>query len=479
MKKRLSISGRIIFLFLFASVTMLSTNVVLNQNLNRIITKLDKVYATNVQLNHFSEKISKMNDNLYQYLYIKSSSSLEAVYQSEKELLDVIDTLSTGKMSSKGDLMTEDLCSLARSYINISEDAVVGKRGRNIRKYGEAYEKGERILGYVHSYVNTLGTMQLKHNSMHYEEIRNAFHSLEVFSAFFVIGILLIQVTVLLILTRNITRPLTKLSRAADVISEGNFNKDFVIVRTGDEIETLSKAVYKMVGNIRAYTKQVQDSMEKELLMEKHLADARLLYLQSQINPHFLFNCLNTGMQLAILEDAERTSVFIEKLAEFYRYNIGKEDEDSTLKDELEYVDYYMYIMDVRFMGTVRYKKELDEQLLSYKMPSMILQPLVENAVKHGLGGKDNTGTISISVEEKSGKIQIVITDDGIGIMPDTIKQIMNGNLQNEGHKTGNGVGIQNIMKRLELYFDCGCEEVFKIVSKGEGTTVLLTLPKV
>ena len=98
---------------------------------------------------------------------------------------------------------------------------------------------------------------------------------------------------------------------------------------------------------------------ERELLMETHLKDAQLKYLRAQINPHFLFNSLNAGAQLALMEDAEKTSIFIEKMADFFRYNVRKTEETATLEEELEAVDSYVYILNVRFAGEIHYEKEV------------------------------------------------------------------------------------------------------------------------
>ena len=109
-----------------------------------------------------------------------------------------------------------------------------------------------------------------------------------------------------------------------------------------------------MLDSIRIHIKQQRESIEKqaqmkerELLMETHLKEAQLKYLQAQINPHFLFNCLNAGAQLAMLEDAERTGVFLEKMADFFRYNVRKMEDDALLWEEVDAVDNYIYILNV------------------------------------------------------------------------------------------------------------------------------------
>lgn len=165
-------------------------------------------------------------------------------------------------------------------------------------------------------------------------------------------------------------------------------------IKTRDELGIVTGTFNQMVDSLDEYVNKIKESAEKEqemkareLLMANHLKEARLKYLQSQINPHFLFNSLNAGVQLAVMEDAEKTSVFIERMADFFRYNVKKGFRGRTIREEVETVDNYIYILNVRFAGDIHYVSELDETVLDYRIPSMILQPLVENAVNHGIRG--------------------------------------------------------------------------------------------
>lgn len=211
--------------------------------------------------------------------------------------------------------------------------------------------------------------------------------------------------------------------------------------------------------------------------MANHLKEARLKYLQSQINPHFLFNSLNAGVQLAVMEDAEKTSVFIEKMADFFRYNVKKGSGDATIREEVETVDNYIYILNVRFAGDILYDSDLDGTVLDYKIPSMILQPLVENAVNHGIRGVEWQGEIHLKVQDKGERIEIRVEDNGKGMTREQVGMILSGS-----HTTvdsdSTGIGLGNVIARLRLYYST--DQLFSINSKGtdQGTSVILTIPK-
>jgi sensor histidine kinase YesM len=239
-----------------------------------------------------------------------------------------------------------------------------------------------------------------------------------------------------------------------------------------------------MVDSLDEYVNKIKESAEKEqemkareFLMENHLKEAQLKYLQSQINPHFLFNSLNAGVQLAMMEDAEKTSVFMEKMADFFRYNVKKGSRDTTIREEVEAVENYVYILNVRFAGDIRYHSSIEENALDFSIPSMILQPLVENAVTHGIRNIEWPGEIHLTVENHEETIEIRIRDNGLGMEKETLDRICAGGQAAE--KTDStGIGIYNVISRLELYYNA--EDIFHVSSEGKekGTTVILRIPK-
>jgi sensor histidine kinase YesM len=232
---------------------------------------------------------------------------------------------------------------------------------------------------------------------------------------------------------------------------------------------------------------ELQSKMEqKELMMTNHLKDAQLKYLQAQINPHFLFNTLNAGAQLAMMEGADKTCLFIENMAEFFRFNMKSFDRDSTIGDELKLVDSYIYILNVRFQDGINFYKEVDEEVLDKRVPSMILQPVVENAVNYGIRNIEYEGRIELKVYQERDTILITITDNGAGMDKSTIDRIMNARLQDSAAlkagavaKDSNGIGLGNVINRLRLYYDR--EDIFKIESGGpnKGTRVTIYIPKI
>jgi sensor histidine kinase YesM len=217
---------------------------------------------------------------------------------------------------------------------------------------------------------------------------------------------------------------------------------------------------------------------EKELMMEAHLKDAQLKYLQAQINPHFLFNTLNAGAQLAMMEGADRTYEYVQTVADFFRYNVQSQKRDVTIREEVTLVDNYIQILNVRFSGDIGYEKQVDERLLDYVMPSMILQPIVENAVNHGIREMAGEGKIFLKIYREDGNICISIRDNGKGISQETIDQLLNGEFSHiEDSYDNNGIGMDNVISRLRLF--AGYEDALDIINHGEnnGCEVIIRMP--
>ena len=163
----------------------------------------------------------------------------------------------------------------------------------------------------------------------------------------------------------------------------------------------------------------------------------------------------------------------------FFRYNVKKGNDIVTLREELELIDHYIYILNVRFSGDIHYGKEIEEDLLDSCMPSMILQPIVENSVNHGIREMNGEGKIRLKVYHVDGDtLGISIRDNGIGMDPDTIEKVLGGNYHEEQSGGGsNGIAMGNVIARLKLFTQN--EDVMTILSDGkdQGTEVILYLP--
>lgn len=484
--KRASISTKMIVLLIFTSVMTLVINVMMFLNINQVLVQIEQVYATNVQLNEMTEELDKVHSEMLEYLKTRGSNVLQEYYISQQNLSEQLVKVQEETMDRQTSVLKNNIYYLGKNYLKVSEEAVKAKRGRDVQTYGERYEKAGKIKEYLNGYISSLNNIQFQGNSNNYLLLQNSLYYMEVVGTIMFFVVVLCDTIMVVMMTRRLTKPLKILSGRAKEVTAGDLSVDIPVFRTGDEVESLSKAFDKMMGSIRDYVEAQRLSMEKENEMRENelktqtlLKDAQLKYLQSQINPHFLFNTLNAGMQLAMIEDADKTALFIENMAEFFRYNLSRINEDATLADEIRLVDHYIYILNVRFAGDIHYKKEIEPGLENVLVPSMILQPLVENAVQYGIRGVEWEGWVTLRTWQEAGTVYIEVADNGRGMSQELIERVLHGkNVKNKKNSKSNGIGVYNVLERLQMYYTT--EDVLEIESDGEGkgTRFTLKIPK-
>lgn len=488
----MSLRTKLILIIVFASVIIFVLNLFMYSRVNMAIGEIDKVYVSNVSLNELSDTIKTTHGSMYEYLTTTNQDALEDYFRSEQKFSDMIGQLHDRPTDNEMLLLEKNIRAMSETYLNKMDDILQAKRGRNIEKYRTGFEEAGQLYDYINQYIYTLNNMQFKINSDNYEVLLVSQRYLEMISSGILVAVMAVDLLIIAAWTQNIVRPLGQLAKTANAVAAGNFDADHIEVYSADEIGVVTKAFNKMLESIREYIRRLKDSMEKErvmmeneqlmkekeLMMETHLKDAQLRYLQSQINPHFLFNSLNAGAQLAMMEGAEKSCLFIEKMADYFRYNVKKVHEDSTLEEEVQTVENYIYILNVRFSGEIHFDKRIDRRTLQTKVPSMILQPIVENSVKHGITEIDWDKKIWLSIQKKGDLIRISIRDNGKGISPEKIAEIMEGSVVPSDSSTDStGIGLGNVIARFRLYY--GRDDTFLIRSDGpgKGTEVVLTIP--
>lgn len=482
--RSLPLQAQISMIYIFANLLVFVINIILLMGINNMSGEMDTVYQGNRHLNELSMALEDVQDSMTDYLNAKTSDSLEDYYRSEQSYREMVQELNQDVTGVNFSRMERNIRYMSENYLDLVGQTVEAKRGRNVEKYRIRYENATQMYQYISSYIESLNTEQFKNNSENYVEISKAFRVFEVISIIVICVTILGNVTIIIQLSGAIISPLKILAGTADEVAKGNFDVELLQVQSKDEIGVVTGAFNQMVVSIRQYIERIRESMEveralkeKELLMETHLKDAQLKYLQAQINPHFLFNTLNAGAQLAMMEGADRTYEYVQNMAEFFRYNVKKGDEIVTLREEIELVDNYIYILNVRFSGDIHYEKKIDRSLLSVQMPSMILQPVVENCVNHGIREMAGEGKISLSVYGIDDVVCVSIKDNGKGMNEDTIRKVLSGTYREQELAAGsNGIGMDNVIARLKLFMET--EDVISIISEGEnrGTEVILYL---
>ena len=233
--------------------------------------------------------------------------------------------------------------------------------------------------------------------------------------------------------------------------------------------------------NFNAMQEELQKLIETKYIYQIKLQQSELAMLYSQINPHFLYNTLDSIKAMADYHQVEEVGDMAQSLADMFRYNTKNRNEIATLQEELVQIDAYMKIQGIRFENKIVYEQDVEDELVKFPLLKMTLQPLVENSVFHGIERKRGVGTIRVIARKEGNFVHLIVSDDGIGISETRLESIrakLRQPLYQEEFVLSaaeGGIGIQNVYARYAIRFTEHFE--FRIDSKeGSGTKVTLIL---
>ena len=359
--------------------------------------------------------------------------------------------------------------------------------GRSEEVFG-LFVDTKQIADYSKEYIKRLNNSYLKYNDTVYKILKQKTTANRVIITIFMLFTTLFAIVFSAVFTRMITVPIGELAQSAMEIAGGNFEIQSMNPAGMYEIDALRAGFNKMVTEIKlliekmkekaVVEKKLDEQEMKNLIVENMLRESQLKTLQSQINPHFLFNTLNAISQTSILEEAYETEKLINAVSELLRYSLNMIDRQSRVEAEISIIKQYVFIQETRFKDRVKFNIITDKSLNNVQIPGMILQPLVENAFMHGIESREEGGVINVTVQ-KSGTSDnycvIKVEDNGIGINREKLESILKGNEYNDEGKRA-GIGVRNVIKRLKLMY--ANQDVISIESTlGKGTTIYIKIP--
>lgn len=321
-----------------------------------------------------------------------------------------------------------------------------------------------RVQGYLATHAGRLEQMTVESGNERYEMQRPLFIIVPAVSILWGAAALLMVRWLNRSVQRNIVRPMVELAEDSRRIGENDFTGPDTHAEGGDEIASLVRAFCTMKASTRGYI----EALTEKHKMEKQLDEVRLQMLKNQINPHFLFNTLNMIASTAQIEDAATTEKMIHALSRLFRYNLKSTDSVMPLERELKVVQDYMYLQQMRFGQRIRYDTDCNQDTLEVLVPSFALQPLVENAIIHGISPKGQGGRIYVRSWMEGRRIWISVADTGRGMARERLEEIRRALARGEEKATGVGVG--NIYRRVHGMYQDG--EIFIYSSEGRGTVV-------
>jgi two-component system sensor histidine kinase YesM len=287
-----------------------------------------------------------------------------------------------------------------------------------------------------------------------------------------------ISVIVSSFVSTRISRPIESLRRSMQEVEKGNFDID-ITVESSNEVYQLARDCDIAVKKVRDLIKQNREEGEQKRLLE-------LRALQAQINPHFLYNTLDSIIWMVELGENEQAIDITSSLARFFRLGISRGSEFITIRTEIEYLETYLSIQKTRYKNKLDYEVSFQPELYGYRILKLLVQPLVENAIYHGIKNKESPGLVRVSGEREGGTMLIRVIDDGVGMSEerlDALRRRLEDPPGREaedggGPPSSGGVGVRNVQERIRLCF--GPEYGLSFESKsGSGTIAMVRIPLV
>ena len=359
-------------------------------------------------------------------------------------------------------------------YFDFFEQAIL-EREQGIENYYINFYEGRDIQKYTVGYIQSLLNLSLSEGMKLYNQVVREAEVMRQLSIITIAAMFIFAMLIGLLLTNKLVNPIKKLAQVSMSMAQGNLDVESVSISSKDEIGVLADSFSIMSANIRKYVQDLKQKVEIEkklrleelkiIRMEQLVKEARFEALQSQINPHFLFNTLNTISRTAMFENANKTVKLTRTLSNLFRYRLRQKISIVPMSQELYIIGEYVYLQKVRFGERLNYIEDVSDECKDVPVPVFLFQPIIENAIIHGIEPKMRGGKIrikAIAKNDSSGQTHIIvrITDTGVGIPKEQLNKIRRFDIT-----AGNGIGIANVYQRL------------RIASKQSGQLIIRSRP--
>ena len=471
-KKILTLAAVVTLPFILLVMYLLASMASYSNTYDEIVSNM--TVANNYNLN-FKEE---MDESLYKLVVgyvtldtIETDKSLKNPYTLIDELRSEFTRLTAITTESESKLWLESLLrnidTLEKRVDDIVDSISAGGRyNENIEKLdNNIYILTELIQDDIQYYIYYQTRYMDKVTDTLQDQIRRFMVVCSV-----LIGVLIIVVAVsAVMIVSGIIQPISQLNQATEKIAQGDFNAR-AQADSDDEVAELAVSFNKMAGSMQSLIDKVKEDERK---MRK--ADLRLL--QEQIQPHFLYNTLDTIVWLIESNEPDEAVTMVVTLSDFFREILSKGKEFISIKEEEKHISSYLQIQEMRYRDILEYDIQLDQVIYKYQILKLTLQPVVENALYHGIKYKRAKGCIHIHGEKEGDIIRLTVRDDGVGMDEEELAQLRQ-QIEKPCQETEKGFGLANVNERIHMYF--GYEYGMKIESeKGKGTTVEIVIPAI
>lgn len=479
-----SIRTRITLIFILVIMIMTIVFFFSITRRNRISNEYQENVDVNLKLNQFSLELNNNSRAFDLYFQKRDEDYQDSYLTSRKEISRLMTDLKEDIIKDeKSYIFFRNLSNMLEYHDKLYKQ-IFATETSNTETY-EILTDIRTLYLYMNRHAQTLIISYLDYSSNEYMDLFANYQDMEkkIYAVIILSSILCFLFA--LALSNDILKTLDRLSDAARSLSDGHWEVPDIKENKYSELNILGQTFNHMKNNIKKFIRELKQKSELEIKLNKEimeniekdrlLKESQLINLQMQMDPHFLFNTLNTVARTAMFEKADKTVELIVAISRILRYNLDNKGKMVDLTKEIEVLKAYLTIQQLRFQAQMDFKISIEGDVSGIKIPPMILQPVVENAIIHGFVDKDEDGRVSIQVIKKSTYIEIKLTDNGKGIKKDKLIHIFRVKARNKDDKSTTGLGLLNVKKRLELHYGVNLINISSVF--GQGTEVMIKIP--
>jgi sensor histidine kinase YesM len=444
---------------------------------NKISTGYKSIIDFQIEQNNYFLEIDDLNNQLsigYMFQQISDYSALQGEIEriSEKN-----DDYKTKRPITREQL---DFYYLVDTYLEKSNVLLQSLKDGRFGSLNEL-EKLQDVYSFINISFKNLYSQEIEFIAI----AQNQMDSFAKKTLFLNMVLIFLVILLGLIIIRKIkytSREMNKLTLFAKSVKKNPYSNEKVVIYSDDELSFFANAFNEMISTIQQQMYEIKENSKireelknveiQRLKMSSQLQSSQLKVLQSRINPHFLFNTLNMIKSTAINENFTTTSELIEATAELYKYYLSSQTHSVTIEEELDNLKNYAFIQKSRFGERINFIYQIDSSLLDYVIPSMILQPIVENSIAHGLKKMHSNGQITIKIVRDNNQVIITISDNGEGFSESKIIEVIQ---KCKDKEISDNIGLRNVYQRLVHFYDNDIE--LKIESDWDSTSIILCIP--
>ncbi|MBK5200126.1 MAG: histidine kinase [Spirochaetaceae bacterium] len=365
------------------------------------------------------------------------------------------------------------------NYLADHMDNLDNTRSKNQYQFYKEYLILDNVYKYLGIYSDQYLTALVIKNANNLGRDEIIFRQMKLLIYIIIAFLVIIYIFIANKLAKQLIKPIDIMVNEANKITHGILDDKDITIQGLKEYEFLEDSMNQMKHSLSNRLVLMRENAELEKVlhekqlasakMEHELESARLVSLQNQINPHFFFNTLNTLRMMCIIENAHKSVSLVSDFASFFRYTL-KHTEQVTIKEEIFFIEKYINLQIARFADKLTYSINVDEICNSQIIPPLIIQPLVENAIKYGIEEKEGTGKVTINITKENKRVIIKVIDNGVGI-DENISLILSDPLDRTH------IGLKNIRDRLELFYKNKANLKVNNNVSDYGTIAIISIP--